>query len=200
MTICDQLVAYLSAWAPEEAAEAGAAAAPAAPPATGPRRAPQAPVGAVLVGKKGRDEGLGDQYAVAKKGSGGGKKGSAAASDAAGGSAPPAAPSGAKARPAGERITHSLDALASFTRVGLAPPPCCGDVARAKSDLAAKKARYLELRTGAVARKAATAAAQAAAAAAGTVYTPPPPDARAVSVRLDVAGGEAPVKLDICVL
>ena len=198
MTICDQLVAYLSAWAPEEA-EAGAAAAPAAPPPAGPRRAPQAPVGAVLVGKKGRDEGLGDQYAVAKKG-GGGKKQPQAAAEAAGGSAPPAAAAAAKARPANERITHSLDALASFTRVGLAPPPCCGDVVRAKTELAAKKARYLELRAGAVERKAATAAAQAAAAAAGTPFTPPPPDARAVSVRLDLGAGVAPVKLDICVL
>ena len=119
---------------------------------------------------------------------------------ASGGSAPPSAPAAAKARPAGERITHSLDALASFTRVGLAPPPCCGDVARAKAELAAKKARYLELRAGAAERKAATAAAQAAAEAAGTPFTPPPPDSRAVSVRLELNGGAAPVKLDICVL
>jgi hypothetical protein len=212
VTICDQLVSYLSAWAPEEASANGHAAAapptPAAPAA--PRRAPQAPVGAVLVGKKGQDEELGGQYSVAKRG-GGGKKGGAGGSGggagaapaggaAAGGSAPPPGSSGGavKSRSASERLTHSLDALASFTRVGLVPPPTVGDVARAKTDLAAKKGRYLELRAGAVARKAATAAAAAAAAAAGTPFTPPPPDTRAVSVRL--AASAAGVKLDICVL
>jgi hypothetical protein len=163
----------------------------------------------VLVGKKGQDEELGGQYSVAKRGKkgggggGGGSAGAAPAGGAAGGGSapPPGGSSGggaAKSRSASERLTHSLDALASFTRVGLVPPPTVGDVSRAKSDLAAKKGRYLELRAGAAARKAATAAAAAAAAAAGTPFTPPPPDTRAVEVRL--AASADGVKLDICVL
>jgi len=212
--ICEQLGTYLSVWAPEQppACDAGAlssaAGAPSHTPApTGPRRAPSAPATSVLVGKKGKDEGAAEKYAVApKKGGAASKQHQAAPSSAAAGAphtpaaAAAAAPVAAKTRPPGERLVHSLDALASFARVGLVAPPTARDVPRAKADVTAKKARYLELRAATVAKKAAREAAHAAALAEGKAYTPPPPDDALVSVRLALDDAAQRVRLDLCVL
>ena len=172
------------------------------PAPTGPRRAPSAPATSVLVGKKGKDEGAAEKYAVAPKKGGAASKPhqGAPAAAAAAVAAAAVAPVAAKTRPPGERLVHSLDALASFARVGLVAPPTARDVPRAKADVTAKKARYLELRAATVAKKAAREAAHAAALAEGKTYTPPPPDDALVSVRLALDDAAQRVRLDLCVL
>lgn len=106
MDICDQLCAYLSKWT-EEAPEASTStpAAAAAAPAANSRAVP---AGVVLKGKKDSQD---DELERMAGGLGKGKKGAKKQEPAA-----PAKPQ------ANTRLTHAIDALASFNKIGLLPP------------------------------------------------------------------------------
>lgn len=105
--ICDQLCAYLSKWT-DEASEPSTSAPAAAAPAPAASNGRALPEGVVLKGKKDdRDDDLERMCGGIGKGKKAGKK-----------AEPVAAP---KPR-AAERLTHAIDALASFGKIGLMPP------------------------------------------------------------------------------
>jgi hypothetical protein len=180
--LCDQLSAYLATWVPD-APTASAPEAAAAPHSNGhaapAKRAVEAPTAKMLVSKKNQvDE---EMYAVGGKAGKGGKGGKSAAASAAATNAgaassaaqPPSVPPPQQQRSANERLSHSLDALASFTKVGMVPPSTVGEISKAKGDVASKKAKYLDQRVGALAKQAAQRAARDAAEAEGREYVPP---------------------------
>lgn len=103
--ICDQLCAYLSKWT-EEAPEASTSAPAAAAPAANCRARPE---GVVLKGKKDDKD---DELERMAGGLGGKGKKAGKKQEAAG----PAKPQ------ANARLTHAIDALASFNKIGLLPP------------------------------------------------------------------------------
>ena len=184
MLLCDQLSAYLATWVPDAAVApaAGAPDAGAAPHSNGQtvappaKRAVEAPTAKMLVSKKNQaDE---EMYVVGGKAGKGGKGARNGGASAAGPSSS-SAPQQPSAPPPTQRLTHSLDALASFTKVSLVPPATVGEVAKAKGDVAAKKAKYLDQRVAALAKQAAQRAAREAAEAEGKEYVAPPEEGAA---------------------
>lgn len=180
--LCDQLCAYLSTWAPDAAAAPGAteAATPAAAPhsnghVVAAKRAVEAPTAKVLVGKKNQADELSGLYAVSGGKASKQRSGASGAAQSGSGSAG-AAPSNAAAPPQrspSERLTHSMDALASFAKVGLVAPSTVGDAVKSKEAVAAKKTAYLAKRVDALAKREAQRAAREAAEAEGKEYVEP---------------------------
>ena len=181
------------------------------------KRTADAPPGQ-LMRRKADDDAAAAKYAV-----GSSKKGSAAAAAAkkngaasltaasaspapaasANGAPPPAPPPPAPPPAASTRaLTHSLDGLSTFSKIGLSPPLRLCDVAASKAAVAAKRARYAELAAAVLAKRDKTKTEQDKASKEGRAYAPPPPgdeEGLLVSVRL-VVGTTGTVALDLVVL
>mmetsp|Transcript_1225 Transcript_1225/g.4061 ORF Transcript_1225/g.4061 Transcript_1225/m.4061 type:complete len:483 (+) Transcript_1225:124-1572(+) len=120
VVMCEQLAAYLGKYVEDEASTSAPA-----KDEEAEAKATEAMAGLKLIGKKSMDAGAGvSKGKKGKKGKGG----------------------GGDSKPSVVKLVHSLDTLASFTRVGLTPPPTSAGAKETIEELARQKEHYLAKR------------------------------------------------------